>query len=176
MIARSIHPSGPRLCKVSCFVTVETYYVVFLVMTPCSLVRGYHLYSKDGNSISLRNVVRTYPITECHNLGHYKWPSISSTFLLGGPIQTLLHLFHLFTVHVWWMNEEGERAAGCLGAHLWTVWSVFCLISRLVRRYVFLIMLGARKILLSSTVILAYLPINCRKVYTNWKEGFKFFS
>jgi len=47
------------------------------------------------------------------------------------------------------MNEEGERAAGCLGAHLWTVWSVFCLISRLVRRYVFLIMLGARKILLS---------------------------
>ena len=46
--------------------------MVFLVMTPCSLVRGYHLYSKDWGSISLRNVVGTYPITQCHNLGHYK--------------------------------------------------------------------------------------------------------
>ena len=144
-------------------------------MTPCSLVRGYHLYSKDWGSISLRNVLRTYPITQCHILGLYKWPSVSSTFLLGGPIETLPHLLYLVTVHVWWMSEEGERAAGCLGAHLWTVWSVFCLIPWLVRREVFLIMLAARKILLSSMLILAYLTIKCRNVYTNWKEGFKLF-
>jgi len=36
-------------------------------------------------------------------------------------------------------------------------------------------MLAARKILLSSMLILAYLTRECRNVYTNWKEGFKLF-
>jgi hypothetical protein len=126
-------------------------------------------------SMFLRNDVFTYQTKNYRNSGHHKWSSISSTDLIDDPTETLRHLLYLVTVHSWWMTEEGKRAVGCLGAHLWTVWSVFCSVPWLVRKYVFLILLAARKMLLSSLLILLYHVIKCRNFYTNWMEYFVVF-